>query len=292
MSRLRLIIVTGLSGAGKSTALRALEDLGFYCVDNLPAFLLPELLAGLSARPDAPRQVAVGMDVRDASFPITFSPLLASLGQAHACELLFIEATDAVLVRRFSEVRRPHPLAGNGTVLDGITRERALLAGLRHDAGHRFDTSTLSHQALRNLIRQRYADAPTTDRLRVALLSFGFKYGVPLEADLIFDVRFLPNPHYVAELRGLTGREAAVAAYALDNDEARRFLELLEEMLQFLMPLYHREGKASLTVGIGCTGGRHRSVAVVEALRLRLAAGGGSVCAMHRQLAAEENQGR
>ena len=290
MSRLRVIIVTGLSGAGKSTALRAFEDVGYYCVDNLPSFLLNELLVGLAAQPDGPQQVAVGMDVRDASFPASASDLFSSLSAAYDCEVLFVEASDAVLVRRFSEVRRPHPLAEGGTVLDGINRERALLAGLSYGAEHRFDTSSLTPQALRNLVRQRYAvdDAYAADRLRVALLSFGFKHGVPLEADLLFDVRFLPNPHYVSELREQTGREAEVAAFALENDEGRRFLDLLEEMLVFLIPLYKREGKASLTVGIGCTGGRHRSVAVVEALQTRLAAAGEVAIAMHRQLAIEE----
>ncbi len=291
---MRLIIVTGLSGSGKSTALRALEDIGYYCVDNLPSFLLGGLLTGLAARADGPRQVAVGMDVRDTALPASAAALFASLPVDQPRELVFVEASDAALVRRFSELRRPHPLAGEGTVQDGIRRERALLEALRRDAGHLIDTSSLSTQALRNLIRQRYAAAEVVaaDRLRVALLSFGFKHGVPLEADLLFDVRFLPNPHYVPDLRERTGQEAEVAAYALDNDEARRFLDLLEAMLLFLMPLYHREGKASLTVGIGCTGGRHRSVAVVEALRRRLAKGGEAVYALHRQLAAEgDDQG-
>ena len=294
MSPLRVVVVTGLSGAGKSTALRAFEDIGYFCVDNLPSFLLGELLTGVAGQPDGPRQVAVGMDVRDTSFPGSFSALFASLCDKYDCEVLFVEATDAALVQRFSEVRRPHPLAGNGTVLDGIKHERALLAELSSGAGHRFDTSGLSPQALRNLVRQRYAaadDASATGRLRVTLLSFGFKHGVPMEADLLFDVRFLPNPHYVPELRQRTGREAEVSAHALENDEARRFLELVEEMLVFLIPLYQRAGKASLTVGIGCTGGRHRSVAVVEALRQRLAADGESAIAMHRQLAGEDEQG-
>ena len=289
MSRLRVVIVTGLSGAGKSTALRSFEDLGYYCVDNLPSFLLKELLVGLAGQVDGPRQVAVGMDVREAAFPASFPSLFSSLRVTYDCEVLFVESDDAALVRRFSEVRRPHPLAGGGTVLDGVARERTLLDGLRSAAAYRVDTSALSPHALRNLIRQRYAgsDVPA-DNLRVVLLSFGFKHGVPLEADLLFDVRFLPNPHYVPELRPQTGKDAAVAAYALDNDEARRFLELLEKMLVFLIPLYKREGKASLTVGIGCTGGRHRSVAVTEALRQLLAGSDESVLAVHRQLAVEE----
>ncbi len=294
MSPLRVIIVTGLSGAGKSTALRALEDIGFYCVDNLPSFLLNQLLTGLAQQVDGPRRVAVGMDVRDASFPASFPALFSSLLELYDCEVLFLEATDAVLVQRFSELRRPHPLLTKGTLLAGIKHERNLLAQLCKAAAHRFDTSALSPLALRNLIRQRYAlaDDSANDSLRVVLLSFGFKHGVPLEADLLFDVRFLPNPHYVPELRQLTGREAGVATYALENHEGRRFLDLLEEMLVFLLPLYRREGKASLTVGIGCTGGRHRSVATAEALRMRLSAGGEVVFAMHRQLADEGEQDR
>lgn len=294
MNRLRLIIVTGLSGAGKSTALRVFEDLGYYCVDNLPSFLLLDLLNRLPEQPDIRQLVAVGMDVRDASFTANYSSIIASLPKDIDHQLLFVEADDAVLVRRFSEVRRPHPLAGDGTVLDGIKRERDLLAGLRSRAGHCFDTGSLAPLALRNLIKQRCGgvDDQSADRLRVSLLSFGFKHGTLLEADLIFDVRFLPNPHYVPDLRPLTGLTSDVANYALDNDDARRFLDLLEQMLNFLVPLYKREGKASLTVGIGCTGGRHRSVAVVEALQRRLAANEEAVVmAIHRQLAAEEVAG-
>jgi len=294
MSALRVVIVSGLSGAGKSTALRAFEDVGYFCVDNLPTFLLAELLNNMAGRAESPRRLAVGMDVRDPSFPSSFLTLLPPLRADYDLELLFLEADDAALLRRFSEMRRPHPLAGTGTVREGIARERQGLADLLRRADLRIDTSTLSPHGLRGQIRERFGEKNGKDvsgGLRVILLSFGFKHGVPIEADLLFDVRFLANPHYVPTLREYTGLEREVAAFVLDNDEARRFLDLLQEMLAFLIPLYRREDKAVLTIGIGCTGGRHRSVAVVQALQERLAAAGVSpLVVVHRELAVEAEQ--
>ncbi len=290
MSRLRVVMVSGLAGAGKGAALRTLEDIGYYCIDNLPTFLLPELLAAVAARVEGPRRLAIGMDLRDASFPDSFPALLPALRRDYDLEFLFIEADDAALLRRFSEMRRPHPLAADTTVRDGIARERQLLAGVRPLADCCIDTSVLPPQGLRQRLRERFGEdavAGEAGGLRVILLSFGFKHGVPMEADLLFDARFLPNPHYVPDLRPHTGREPEVAAFVLDHDEARRFLDLLGELLAFLIPLYRREDKATLTIGIGCTGGRHRSVAVAEAVADRLAATVITPLVVHRELAGE-----
>ncbi|MDH5298938.1 MAG: RNase adapter RapZ [Desulfobulbaceae bacterium] len=285
MKRLQVVIVTGLSGAGKSTALRACEDLVFFCVDNLPAFLLSQLLATMASRTEGPGRLAIGMDVRDQSFPDSLVALLPALRHDHDLEILFVEADDQILLRRFSEMRRPHPLAAGGTVREGIGRERQLLAALCREADLAIDTSSLSPHALRDRIRRRYGKGGEAGQMRLLLLTFGFKHGVPAEADLLFDVRFLPNPHYVPALKEHTGLEPEVAAHALDNDDGRRFLELLHGMLLFLIPLYQREGKSQLTVGIGCTGGRHRSVAVAAAIRQRLSAVGQAVLLAHRELA-------
>lgn len=285
MSRLRVVIVSGLSGAGRTTALRAFEDSGFYCIDNLPTFLLKELLASMAGRAGGVQGLAIGMDVRDDTFPAGFLALLPALRTDHALELLFVEADESALLRRFSEMRRPHPLAGEATVRDGIDKERRRLTELAQAADLRIDTSNLSPHALRSRIRQRYGvQGDDADRMRVTLLSFGFKHGVPVEADLLFDVRFLPNPHHVPDLRPHTGREQEVADFVLGNGEADRFLDLLLDMLSFLIPLYRREGKVALTIGIGCTGGRHRSVAVTEAVGQRLAASGEPFLIVHREL--------
>jgi len=264
---MRLVIVTGVSGAGKSTALKALEDVGFYCVDNMPLALFPrfaELLAG-----EGVAQAALGLDARAggalAGYARTFSELRQ---QGHQLEVLFLDASDDVLVRRFSETRRRHPLAGED-LREGIVRERELLRGLREEAGAVFvDTANLNVHQLKGVIQERYRR--TSDVLGVTLLSFGFKHGLPAEADVVLDVRFLPNPYFVEALSASTGEEAAVSSFVVDNADAREFLDRAESLLTFLLPRAEREGKAYLTVAIGCTGGRHRSVAVVEELARRL----------------------
>lgn len=266
---IRVVVVTGLSGAGKSTAIRALEDLGFFCVDNLPVSMLPHLLE--VCRAGAVGKVALGMDVRERGFLAASPRALDTVRSAgYRIELLYLDASDEALIRRFSETRRRHPLAQGESVVDGIRRERELLADLKSLADQVLDTTTLNVHELRDSIRELYLAASRVNQLTVTLLSFGFRYGIPPEADLVMDVRFLANPYFVEEMREFDGSEPEVARYVLRSPEATRFLERFQEMLEFLLPLYEKEGKAYLTVAVGCTGGQHRSVAMVLALAERL----------------------
>lgn len=268
----RFIVVTGLSGAGKSHALRALEDLGFFCVDNLPVALIPAFADLVVGRRRDIQRAAVVVDVRGgrdlSRFPGVFRRLTSAYGSR--IKLVFLEASDTALLRRFSETRRPHPLGVVQTVTDGISRERQLLQPLRQLAGQVVDTSQLTVHDLRRVITQAASGTPRATPLLVNITSFGYRRGTPPEADLVFDVRFLPNPHFVSALRPWTGRHARVSRYVLRTRAAHRFLALTTTLLKFLIPQYMSEGKTYLTIGIGCTGGRHRSVAIGEALRTRL----------------------
>lgn len=276
------IIITGLSGAGKSTALKALEDAGFYGIDNLPVALLPQLL---SARGRQKRHYALVMDTRDDAFLPEFAEVGAALRQSGAhLETLFLDADDQTLRQRYSAMRRRHPLGGI-SVLEAIRRERQALAAIRPLAAKIIDTSTMSPHRLASELVRAYGFLHRDRQLRTTLLSFGFKHGPPAEADVLFDVRFLPNPYFVAELKEATGLEPAVAAYVLESPVAREFMAKLLPLLNFLIPRYQEEGKAYLTIGIGCTGGKHRSVAVAEALRLQLSANSANVSVIHRELA-------
>jgi RNase adapter protein RapZ len=278
-------VITGYAGAGKSTALNVLEDEGHYCVENLPAFLLPELVNGLAARNDHGGRLAVVMDSRDADFPREFQAIFARLqAAARPLTLVFLEASEEVLLRRYSQMRRVHPRAGGDPVREGIRREREELRVLRQAADRIVDTSALTpHQLRLHLLEQ--LGGPGRRPLRISFTSFGFKHGPPVEADLLFDVRFLPNPYFVPEMSGRTGLEPEVAAYVLDNEAARRFLDLVRPLLAFLIPQYRQEGKTYLTVGIGCTGGRHRSVAMTEKLaKLTGAVAGETIRICHRDL--------
>ncbi len=265
----RVVIVTGLSGAGKSTAIHALEDLGFFCVDNLPAALFRDLLA--VCRSGGVTKVALGMDLRSREFATSVPRLLAPIRAAgYRVELLYLDATDEALIRRYSETRRRHPLAEGDSAVDGIRRERALLADLRSVADQVIDTTGLNVHQLRDAIRERYLADSRVKRLTVTLVSFGFRHGLPPEADLVMDVRFLPNPYFVESIKAFDGSEPEVARYVFQSPAAAEFLDRVASMLDFLLPLYEREGKAYLTVAIGCTGGQHRSVAMVLALAERL----------------------
>ena len=267
---MRLVIVTGVSGAGKSTALRALEDVGFYCVDNMPLPLVPRFVELLSAAGEA-SAAALVVDAREGDFLTGWRESFANLRQeGHQLEVLFLDASDDVLVRRFSETRRRHPLAGED-LREGIVRERELLSGLRAAKGAvMVDTANLNVHQLKGVVQERYRRISEDDVLGVTLLSFGFKHGLPAEADIVLDSRFLPNPYFVEALSAQTGEEPAVAAFVLDNADAREFLDRTEALLAFILPRAEREGKAYLTVAVGCTGGRHRSVAVVQELAKRL----------------------
>ncbi len=279
---LRAIVVTGLSGSGKSTALRVLEDLGFFCIDNLPVALIPRLIdLWESAREDI-RRVALGLDVRERRFLTDFPRAFEDLRNRNvALEVLYLDASDDVLVRRFSETRRPHPAAEGGSVADGIRRERDALRGLREVADRVLDTSALTVHELRAALRD-LVEHPGTGTLTISLVSFGYKYGLPTDTDLAFDCRFLPNPFFVQELRDKSGSDPAVAAYVLRRDEAQEFLRLVLDLLLFTLPRYQQEGKSYLTIALGCTGGRHRSVVLIGELADRLRAAGHHVLVRHR----------
>jgi UPF0042 nucleotide-binding protein len=266
----QLVLVTGLSGAGRSTALRVLEDAGFFCVDNLPPSLVPELIELVSTEGKL-RRVGLGIDVRTGSFLSGAEEMLSGLeALGHDVQVIFLDCADDVLVRRFSETRRPHALAREGDLHGAITRERERLAGLRDRADVVMDTTGLNvHDLRRRLIEYIGRDAARPSMV-VRLLSFGFKYGIPVDADLVFDLRFLPNPHFVDALRPKTGMDPEVSRYVFDAPQTQELLQHLLSLLEFTLPEYAREGKAYLTVALGCTGGRHRSVAMAEELKRQL----------------------
>jgi UPF0042 nucleotide-binding protein len=280
-SPMRIIIVTGVSGAGKSTALKALEDAGYFCVDNLPLPLMNRFIDLLSAAGES-EQAAVGVDAREGEFLSTSRDVFQALrNEGHQLEVLFLDADDDILVRRFSETRRRHPLAGDD-LREGIAREREILRGLREEASAYVDTGHLNVHQLKGVVHERYRRS--ADVLSVTLLSFGYKHGLPAEADLVFDVRFLPNPYFVEALSAASGEDASVRQFVLDNSDAREFMERTQALLEFYLPRAEREGKAYLTVAVGCTGGRHRSVAVVQELAKRLP-GRHPLTVRHRDLA-------
>jgi RNase adapter protein RapZ len=266
------VIVTGLSGAGKSHAIRALEDLGYFCVDNLPTMLIPTL-AEMSTRADAGvEKVAIVVDVREGAFLREFPRIYRKLRTMAGLEpmLIFLEANQQTLVRRFSETRRPHPLAPDRSVTEGIREERSKLNAIRGMADMVLDTSNLTVHELRDLFMRMSRGKRQRNEMVVNLVSFGFKHGVPVDADLVFDVRCLPNPHFVERLRHLTGRDRAVVQYMRRHAETKEFLDKLGSFLRFALPQYVEEGKSYLTVAIGCTGGQHRSVMMAEALKKAL----------------------
>jgi UPF0042 nucleotide-binding protein len=264
-------VVTGLSGAGRSTAAKCLEDLGWFVVDNLPPELISTMVELGAKAQGAVTKVAVVMDVRSRAFTEDLASIIRDLDKSgYKPRVLFLEATDDVLIRRFEQVRRGHPLQGDGRLIDGIKAERDLLAPLRSDADLVLDTSTLSVHQLRAKIEDTFGtEASTTTR--VTVLSFGYKYGIPMDADLVMDVRFLPNPFWIPELKDLTGRDADVRNYVLTQEGAEEFLDRYHELLRLIGAGYRREGKRYLTLAIGCTGGKHRSVTISEELSRRLA---------------------
>jgi UPF0042 nucleotide-binding protein len=270
----RFVILTGLSGAGKTHAIRALEDLGYFCVDNLPTALIP-MMADLAGRTDMGlEKVAIVADVREGGFLAEFPRVFRRLKSMPGIEprLIFLEASHAALVRRFSETRRPHPLAPDRSVTEGLTEERTKMNAIREMADLILDTSNLTVHELRDVfMRMSRDDDGARAEMIVNLVSFGYKNGVPVDADLVFDVRCLPNPHFVDTLRPLTGRDAAVVRYMRRHPATRDFIDRLTSFLKFALPQYVEEGKSYLTVAIGCTGGRHRSVMLAEALKKSLA---------------------
>lgn len=281
-------MVTGLSGAGRSTAAKCLEDLGWFVVDNLPPELISTMVElGAQAR-GAITKVAVVMDVRSRAFTDDLASVIKDLdARGYKPRVVFLEATDAVLVRRFEQVRRGHPMQGDGRLVDGITAERALLAPLREEADLVLDTSALSVHDLRAKIEDAFGTEGST-QTRVTVLSFGYKYGLPMDSDLVMDVRFLPNPFWIPELRDHTGLDGDVRNYVLGQEGAEEFLERYHELLRLIGAGYRREGKRYLTLAVGCTGGKHRSVAISEELAERLSKEDGmAVKVVHRDLGRE-----
>jgi RNase adapter protein RapZ len=267
---LYLVVITGMSGAGRSTALKALEDLGYFCVDNLPPALIPRLIELLGDDRQL-THVGLGIDVRTGGFLAGTEQTLDDLTKSGLqAEVIFLDSSDEALIRRFSETRRSHPLEKDGNLLQAIQRERDRLAPLRTRAKHVVDTSCLSVHDLRRNLVGFIARGSRHAQMVTRIVSFGFKYGLPLNADLVFDLRYLPNPYFVAELRNLSGLDPNVAEFVMKAPETEELLQDLESMLDRMLPRYEREGKAYLTVCLGCTGGRHRSVAVAENLAKRL----------------------
>ena len=264
---MRFVVVTGMSGSGKSTALRMLEDAGFYCVDNLPVLLI-EKFVELIATPDGEvTKVALGLDVRaDQAFETTTKILDKLKNDGYAFEILFMEANDKTLLKRYKETRRVHPLSPYGRIEDGIKRERAILSNIRAKSDYVIDTSRLLTRELKEELDRIFVQNEGYNSLMVTVLSFGFKYGIPADADLVFDVRFLPNPFYIDELKHKTGNEKEVQDYVMSFPEAHTFIEKLADLVGFLIPNYVKEGKYQLVIGIGCTGGKHRSVTLANRL--------------------------
>lgn len=279
----RFVIITGLSGSGKGTVLRVLEDLGYYAVDNLPLDLIPKFVDLCRASPEIDRAALV-VDVREGEALERFPSFYGELRDDASTLLVFMEASDEVLQRRFSETRRPHPLGAGGTVLENIAVERGKLARLRGLAELCIDTSKYNIHDLRKLIAQRFSLTEQRPVLLVTVESFGFKFGLPTDSDLVFDVRFLPNPHYLPGGKTLTGHDRKVIDYINSFEQTGEFIERASDLLAYLMPHYAAEGKSYLTISIGCTGGRHRSVMMSEVIATRLEKGGASVKIVHRDL--------
>jgi UPF0042 nucleotide-binding protein len=277
-------VITGLSGSGKTHVLRALEDIGWFCVDSLPTALVPRFAELISGSQEL-RRSALVLDVREREFPRVFPRLIRGLrGRGLDVSLLFLESDEKVLLRRFSETRRPHPLAVDEPVIEGIREERLLLQPTRKMADQILDTTSYNVHQLRDYVREHYGPSEGGPEFVVAVVSFGYKYGVPADADLVFDARFLPNPNFVRRLKRLTGGHAAVVRYMQRQRETRPFLRRLGGFLLWLIPRYIREGKSYLSIGIGCTGGRHRSVMIANALGRSLRGRGHLVRVRHRDV--------
>ena len=259
---MRFVIVTGMSGAGKSSALKMLEDVGYFCIDNLPVALLPKLLELLKVPSPEFNKVALGIDIRGGHNFTEMEKLLQDISY----EMLFLDSSDTVLVKRYKETRRTHPLAAHGNIWEGLEKERGILQPIKKKADYIIDTSLLLTRELKQELQKIFVDNQEYKNLYLTIVSFGFKYGIPNDADLVFDVRFLPNPYYIEDLRPKTGNEKEVQDYVMQNGKAEEFLRKLRDMIDFLIPQYIAEGKHQLVIAVGCTGGKHRSVTLANEL--------------------------
>lgn len=280
-SSTHLVVITGMSGSGKASVLKAFEDLGYYCVDNLPIGLIPRF-ADLAKQSPEIEKAALVTDIREGEQLKKLPAILRSLRRQVNVTVIFLEASDEVLQRRFSETRRPHPLGRASTVKDALSQERRMLQPIRALADLVVDSSRFNVHELRAHITSKYTSGSTDKDILISLVSFGYKAGVPDDADLLFDVRFLPNPHFVPEFRPLTGRHPRVAKYIRSFPQTQEFIDRISELLVYLLPHYVREGKSYLTIGFGCTGGQHRSVLIAEEVRKRLSKAGYRVKVTHR----------
>jgi len=282
---MRIVIITGLSGSGKSTAVRALEDEGFFCLDNLPVTLFPTFIELVEKSTEKVQDVALVMDIRGRDFLQGYEKVFREIGEAgYGVEVIFFDATDEVLIRRFSETRRRHPAQENGSVPEGIRFEREQLSGLRTLANLIIDTSELNVHQLRERVIAHIRGEEGAKELTIHLQSFGFRFGIPLESDLVMDVRFLPNPYFTPHLKQLPGLDPQVRAFVMEKRETTAFLDKFKGLLDVLLPGYRREGKTYLTLSVGCTGGRHRSVVIVEELRNYLAGNKVTLRVTHRDM--------
>lgn len=267
MNNLRVVIITGLSGSGKSTALRALEDIGFFCVDNLPVVLLPKFLDITTQSSPEIKRVAMVMDLRERGFLEKYKRIFSCLKEkGYKIEILFLDSTDDSLLHRFSETRRTHPLSEKGSVMDGIRLEREKLSSLKQMADQVIDTTSTNVHQLKDIVQRYFLPSSEHKKVIVNVISFGYRYGLPADADLVFDVRFLPNPYFVETLKEFDGQNKDVRDFVLNNEKSKTFLEKVLDLMDYLIPLYDKEGKVRLNIALGCTGGKHRSVVMANKL--------------------------
>lgn len=288
---MELLIITGMSGAGKSLGVKYFEDIGYFCVDNLPPSLIPKFAEVTLYGKSAIEKIALIIDIRGGAMFLDLMPALITLADMDVkYKILFLDASDSVLVKRFKESRRMHPLSQDGRLSEGIAEERKILQPIKEKADVIIDTSNLSPRQLKEAIVDHFVKGKTFTGLIVNIVSFGFKYGIPIDSDLVFDVRFIPNPFYIPELKPKTGLESEVADYVMSHNESRTFVNKLFDMVNFLLPFYVKEGKSQLIIGIGCTGGKHRSVTIANKLYSRLKRKGASVIIEHRDIE-KDNKG-
>jgi len=265
MKNLRVVIISGLSGSGKSTALRALEDIGFFCVDNLPVILLPKFLSITAVSSPEIKQVALVMDLRERSFLDKYNRIFSGLKEkGYKIEILFLESNDESLLHRFNETRRIHPLSERGMIMEGILLEREKLSSLKEMADKIVDTTSINVHQLKDIVQRHFSPSSRNKKMVINVTSFGYRYGLPADADLVSDVRFLPNPYFVEKLKNYDGNNIDVRNYVLQNKESKEFLEKTLDLMNLLIPLYEKEGKVRLNIAMGCTGGKHRSVVIAN----------------------------